>query len=249
MKETLDLLLKLNLTDLDRIGPTDPIPENVNAFFYQLRADFKNLGVKGFDALATADKLLDALSASIPHEGISTKSMDKLETISNLFNGKGEIALFTTELYQAINSVIPIQQTQQIKSTIKEYYEYLNTKIAAERMDSSKNDNAYSPQQQKLLDRYSIINSLHDNIKNKDLLSSSEFKEVKEGVLACINKRPDWLERPFLQKLTDVLSLGFKPLYRAFFSTEVQLQNKLAKADIIDAPTEQDNEETTEPEL
>ena len=71
-------------------------------------------------------------------------------------------------------------------------------------------------------------------IKDKESLTASDMKFAKEQIKKCLDNKPDWTERPFLQKLTDVLSFGIKPLYRAFFSKEKELQKTMEQS--IDAP-------------
>ena len=44
----------------------------------------------------------------------------------------------------------------------------------------------------------------YNDIKNNTQLTSAEINSVNEAVRNCINNRPDWSERKFLQKLTVV---------------------------------------------
>ncbi len=84
--------------------------------------------------------------------------------------------------------------------------------------------------QQKLLTRYKAIRAVYNDIKDNSPLNKEEYKKVKDAVITCQENKPAWSERAFLQKLTDIFSLGFKPLYRFFFSKEAQLEEKLQES-------------------
>ena len=79
----------------------------------------------------------------------------------------------------------------------------------------------------KMLTRYQNISDLAATLASKKTLNHSDIKLATNKIITCLNNKPDWSERPFLQKLTDVLSLGIKPLYRAFFSKEKTLQKDM----------------------
>ena len=234
MKNILDLLLTLSIGELENISLNSPMPEKVVRVHAVLTEDFKNMGLTSNDPEVTFIKLQDTLKKVIPHEGISNQSMEKLDKLNQLCGGMGKIGILTMELYKGISTMIPLQKTIKIKSTIEEYYKHLGDKLSAEGITAQDKSFEYSPKQNKLIARYKAIQNVHNNIKNNTELTSDEINSVKEAVEECINNRPDWSERPFLQKLTDVLSLGLKPLYRAFLSKEAILQNKLGKLDIIE---------------
>lgn len=82
----------------------------------------------------------------------------------------------------------------------------------------------------KLVTRYQAVSDIENRIKDKESLNEIDMKFVKEKIKICLDHKPDWSERPFLQKLTDVLSFGIKPLYRAFFSKEKELQKTLEQS-------------------
>jgi hypothetical protein len=85
-----------------------------------------------------------------------------------------------------------------------------------------------TPKQEKLKTRYNAIRELDDQINDKNCLEIN--KTAKKALNSCLENHPDWSERSFLQKLTDVLSFPFKPLYRAFFSKERMFENELSQS-------------------
>ena len=234
MKNILDLLLTLSIGELENISLNSPIPEKVVRVHAVLTEDFQNMGLTSIDPEVTFSMLEENLKKFIPHEGISNQSMEKLDKLNQLCGGMGPIGILTMELYKGISTMIPLQQTFKIKSTIEEYYKHLSDKLLAEGITAQDNTSEYSPKQIKLNARYRCIKTVHNSIKDNTKFTPDEINSVKKAVGECINNRPDWSERPFLQKLTDVLSLGLKPLYRAFLSKEAILQNKLGKLDIIE---------------
>lgn len=113
----------------------------------------------------------------------------------------------------------------ELKVIVSEYKEHLANEVKKEGFSIA--SGAIQPTaedittyQQKLINRYNAINELSNIIQGKNSLNATEIKEAKHAVKTCLNNKPEWSERPFLQKLTDGLSLGFKALYRAFYSTE-----------------------------
>jgi len=84
-----------------------------------------------------------------------------------------------------------------------------------------------TPKQDKTRKRYEAILLLDKRIRNKLILDDIDILSAKDALNMCITNRPDWSERPFLQRLTDVLSFGFKPLFRFFTSKETELEEKL----------------------
>ncbi|MBA2657347.1 MAG: hypothetical protein H0U70_10285 [Tatlockia sp.] len=81
--------------------------------------------------------------------------------------------------------------------------------------------------QDKLLKRYDAIFKLSKRLESKSSFEESDMKATKDALQTCLSNKPDWSERPFLQQLTDICSLGFKALYRAYFSEESKLEKKL----------------------
>ncbi|KTD53775.1 hypothetical protein Lsan_4185 [Legionella santicrucis] len=61
----------------------------------------------------------------------------------------------------------------------------------------------------------------------KPAFTEDDKKNITNALEVCITNQPAWSERPYLQRLTDILSFGFKMLYREFCSKEDNLHNKL----------------------
>lgn len=138
-------------------------------------------------------------------------------------------------IQQVLLGLLPIcKQQQQIKTTVSELKNHLENKIGKEMafiIDGEGNlvelSSKITPKNEKLAMRYKAIFELDKTIKDKSNLSAEDIEKAKKALKTCLNNKPEWSERPFLQKLTDVLSIGFKPLYRAFFSKEKELEKKL----------------------
>jgi hypothetical protein len=123
-----------------------------------------------------------------------------------------------------------------IKQTLSQYEAHLRQKLLNERVlnniESEINidvirQGTLTTKQQKLLNRYEAINTVYKDIKDKSSLDNKDYLVVKTAVETCQNNKPAWSERSFLQKFTDLLSLGLKPLYRSFFSKEKQIKEEL----------------------
>lgn len=109
-----------------------------------------------------------------------------------------------------------------------DYRDHLQTKI--DKAGLTNDSDLISSSQADLLIRYNALNDFL-NLYKYDSNVQNNMKQTGSDVLKiCLNHHPDWSERPFLQKFTDVLSFGFKPLYRAYFSPEVRLASKLEDA-------------------
>ncbi len=81
-----------------------------------------------------------------------------------------------------------------------------------------------------MIKRYQAVLDLEERIKDKNSLTAKDMKFAKEQIKKCLDNNPDWTERPFLQKLIDVLIFGIKPLYQAFFSKEKELQKTMEQS-------------------
>lgn len=125
----------------------------------------------------------------------------------------------------------------QIKTTTSELFEHLNDKLADEGFifteqglaSLHKNDER-TPKQQKLINRHFAMHQLHERIKDKTTLDGGDIEAAERALKTCLNNKPEWSERPFLQKLVDVLSVGMTALYRAFNSKETELEEKLSNS-------------------
>lgn len=129
--------------------------------------------------------------------------------------------------------VIKQQQQQQIKTTVSEYRLHLEGKMKGEGCFTFSEDGsitaneALTTKQQKLMTRYVAMRDLDESIKGKTTLDEKDIETARDALRTCLDNKPDWSERPFLQKLTDVLSLGFKALFRAFNSREAGMEKDL----------------------
>ena len=76
-----------------------------------------------------------------------------------------------------------------------------------------------------LLIRYHAINNL--DIENIDITHETQIQTVNQAVELCKSHRPAWIERDLLDKITDFLSFGIKPLIRALTSKQTKLEKEI----------------------
>lgn len=137
-------------------------------------------------------------------------------------------------------NLLPVLKQQQhhhhqLKATVSEFRQHLEKKaqqegcLRSEGDKSNQKDDSRSPKQKKLMMRYEAMQKLDETIKEKPILSETDVQQAKAALQTCMNNKPDWSERPFLQKLTDLLSLGFKALYRAYCSREREMEESLGR--------------------
>ncbi len=231
MKKTFDLLAKLNFEDLKMSSS-----KKVQEFLSQLRSDCKEyISLESFNSNDTADRWLKEvrLLAKNTHPAICKNSLDKIDKIYTLLDGQGGDASTLLEMYQSVETV----RVEILKEVVSDYEAHLAKKIEELNFLISKEEGVISisnlnkeditPAQQKLLNRYQAIAAFNEKMKDTRSINESTFSEAQDVFITCLKNKPDWSERPFLQRLTDVLSVGFKPLYRAFFSKEAQLEKKI----------------------
>lgn len=130
-----------------------------------------------------------------------------------------------------VNESIIIAQTttKMLQSTVLLYLSHLKLKLESNGINPSELGEIHTknPAYDKMITRYMIISQLNDRIQTQLSLSKKDVQEVKNDIVACIKNQPNWHERPFIQKLCDILSLGLIPLYRFFFSKEKKFQSNL----------------------
>ena len=120
-----------------------------------------------------------------------------------------------------------------LRATVPAYRDHLKAKLIENgvNLDTIKEIQPGTlPRIQKLINRYNAIVTLDIKIKDKVYITLDDIEYAKTTVTTCLKNKPTWSERPFLQQLTDVLSLGLKFLYREFFSKEKDFQKKMEQA-------------------
>lgn len=126
-----------------------------------------------------------------------------------------------------------------VKNTVEGFKQHLQIKIMKQPcFDIPRADGkiwestAIKPtkKQEKLRIRYEAILELDNMIANKDSLDDKDKQEIKKTLDICRNNKLGWSERPFFQQLTDVLSFGFKALYRTLISKEKELEKKVEQS-------------------
>ena len=143
---------------------------------------------------------------------------------------------FSTKKTKPIIEETAEEMEKTIKQTLSQYEGHLRQKLLndgiLDNIESKVNINkirqdTLTTKQRKLLNRYAAISRIYNDIKDKPSLDERDYSAVKTAVNTCQNNKPTWSERSFLQKFTDLLSLGLKPLYRLFFSKEKQFEEEL----------------------
>lgn len=122
------------------------------------------------------------------------------------------------------------QSTMQLKEKLMEYKNHLHAKLLeADVIISGKAflclSGEMTPKLEKLIKRYKTITAL--DIKKLDLERAEDVHKVSLAVETCKKLAPDWLERTMLQKITDILSIGIRPLLRMFFSKEPRFTGQI----------------------
>ncbi len=120
-----------------------------------------------------------------------------------------------------------------LSETLPKYENYLENKLRENGVEiplPKEMPEDTPPIIQKMVTRYQALLDLGARIQGKEKLDENDVKFATSQIKKCLDNKPDWAERPFLQKLTDVLSLGIKPLYRTFFSKEKELQTTIEQS-------------------
>lgn len=96
-------------------------------------------------------------------------------------------------------------------------------------IDINFNDNNLTPKQQKATRRYEALIKLENAavqlaFNNKFDANFQKMKQALENIRA---NEPTWFERSALQKLTDIMSLGIKPLIKYFYSKEKKFKKEI----------------------
>lgn len=201
-----------------------------------------------FGAEEVLEELYDGFLPPIlmKHNLLDVKTYLRIEHLVEEFDpyqvipmAEGEKLMACAGIQNVLGALLPIckerQQQQQLKITVHEYKDYLQNEIkkedcftindAGQVVPSNVEMNIY---QEKLYNRYEAIWELDKKIRDKTPLDDNDIKMARKKVSECLSNKPNWSERPFLQKFTDILSMGFKPLYRAFISEESNMEKELS---------------------
>ncbi|MFA5960873.1 MAG: hypothetical protein WC785_10200 [Tatlockia sp.] len=233
MQKTLDLLQHLDLTN----------PKKTAAFLQQLEVDFNSKVAAGYDPLVQADNFLTEIRKLAKHPALCAESLDKMDKLDQRINQQerndtnANNLYRLTETYQALATVINENNNKQklkdLKQITGDYKHHLDQKFKENgfiRTETGiqRNDNKpLTSKQEKMINRYTAVVNLEETLKNKKTMRDEDVVAAKETLTTCLNNKPDWSERPFLQRFTDLLSAGLKPLYRSFFSKESQFQKEI----------------------
>jgi hypothetical protein len=178
--------------------------------------------------------LIDILSESVDlktPEGFNIKDFFNPEHPYQFWTTKEEADENKKEFASTIKTIVKNLEAHLANKMQKEgFVPTYENDLSDESFVNLSDSEEYTPAQRKLITRYDAIFKLNKQIGHKSNLDESDIQTAKVALDTCLKNKPDWSERPFLQQLTDILSFGFKALYRAFFSNESKLEEKLDKS-------------------
>lgn len=153
------------------------------------------------------------------------QSMDRLKKEQELD--------FECPLMQArITNITNISNIKsQLEDAINSYQIHLEKKLEGILLSADgtpaiiKNDDDFP---HSLLKRYENIHNL--DIKNIDITDEQQIKKVEAIMQECKDLKPSWEERSLLDKITDVISFGIKPLVRYLTSTQNKIESEISDA-------------------
>ena len=254
MKDTFDLLVKLDLKVLNKINSRKVkinslhgqqfydeleklIPRELIIFVEQFDKDYKQFIAQDEDEY-TLGQIEQSwknifLAQNKDNPFLCEESKKKLHVIYSLLNNSNvnkqvEIAGKAVEMELSLDLAL---KSPGIITIVREYRDHLSMKMKEHGIELSGVRENLNNYQKKLANRFDAINNVNEQIQGMKILDPCHFEIVGVAVKASIKNQPDWSERSFLQKLTDFLSLGLKPLYRRFFSKESSLINELQEND------------------
>lgn len=124
---------------------------------------------------------------------------------------------------------------QLLIDKVNEYKNLLINKLGEQGIDFNENtgqmyslkydENNLPKNVNDLLERLEIINNLQ--IESIDITDNAQVQKVHAAVERCKSYRPAWIERDLLQKITDILSFGIKPLIRALTSKQTKVEKEI----------------------
>ena len=121
----------------------------------------------------------------------------------------------------------------QLEDAVNSYQAHLERKLESHGIlvstdgtpASIRNDDQFP---QNLWKRYEQIRNL--DIKNIDITDEQQIKKVEATMQECKDLRPSWEERSLLEKVTDVISFGIKPLVRYLTSRQNKIESEISDA-------------------
>ena len=128
-----------------------------------------------------------------------------------------------------------INETTRMKKVVKDYVNYLQKEVEAigyELGDDKKivegkfsgDENKQKRYRDHLMKRYHAMLELDTEISGSDSITDQQLTLANAKVKVCLDNKPEFKERSFLQQLAGILTLGL----RYFFSTENTAQKELA---------------------
>lgn len=194
------------------------------------KAESKNISFDEAIASVGVDEIsLLLLNAFKDHPQVSTLS--KINTIDKIYEpDKQSWAALHCRMVLVANCITSYYSMKALNDAVSFYKNHLESKLEENGIKiplSGDLSTEASPIIQKLIIRYESILQLESRLENKEYLTLDDKKFAKQQVKKCLNNTPYWSERPFLQKLTDVLSLGMTALYRSIISKEKELEKAM----------------------
>jgi hypothetical protein len=236
------ILQKIQDMDLEQARDSS----TANQLLQSLESLYKEEGIIDKNGLLVHDKLEEYHKGLMEDRGVNThhamsqQTIEKInllsETLGSTNSKIGLLLGISNIVSETLNTNIAKKNGESIKDIMNKYQTHLSKKMQDNFGDGytkfkhvvfeEHNPDGLTKYQIKLVNRYVQVTQACDYF-SKNGVDAVAVDRAKVAAKDCINQRPDWSERPFLQKLTDFLSLGVKPLYRAFSSKEKPLMKDL----------------------
>lgn len=248
MNKTFALIVQFTKIELSIEKKKPVLTPKIKNFIEQLIQDFSEFVVQNEQDINKHTKKLQKILSDLKDNApllkrISLEKINALYTLLESYESDDALEVQKThqasallvKLYMNLENEIQKRTTINIQNHVCDYHTLLLKKLAKEQIQFNSNDSiknlpaSISSKQQKLITRYEVIAELHQQIQGKSRLDEHDITNVREAVNICKRNQPDWMERSLLQKITDILTLGIKPLYRMFFAPEVRLSDEIEK--------------------
>jgi len=182
--------------------------------------------------------LLDMMNNQLD-EGALTRIIDQMDNktfLQFIESRKSLIKEIEQDTTQQLDFKCPMINKRIIKNdlvnNINLYKQHLEQKLyKKEGIDIAPNSvvnyTASEDNNSKLLQRYQAINKI--DLTNFDITDKVQIEDLSSALDQCKSLKPSWKERELIQKITDVLSFGIKPLIRALTSKQTKLETEIEK--------------------
>lgn len=149
--------------------------------------------------MADQEGVLRALKLLLP-DYIVRDQQETVKTLEKIYGMiAGDATINCSKMKKALSQFI----IRDLKVALEQYETYLKDEVSKYKNDCKN----------KAQERLEIITQLSNTIySNNDI--DTIYSHVSKALKICAEKEPTWLEKPFLEQILDILSLGILPLIR-----------------------------------